>query len=554
MLELDQVVKQNQLACLPFAKSGRAEADLLERHPELLTIMEKTKQAKIDSMALQSRLHEDEARFAKTRAPPAGECKGSPNSQATGQSSSKENAVLLKSPLLKARASVNDLMFQMDDEDGDSILGDIAHNSKLDGSKGKERESYHLDFLPKTPKSSLPHEDVWLDSKGKAIAPILGDLEYSSGGLSISNNCEQGQDFSATTIVKSSPRSDAIPWGPIALTTPKLDMKDIIAQASANQSSTLTSAFSQRASAKAESSSGVKVSQKDRKKQIQQQQLLRDVVPPSPKSVPRVPSPSSTTASSPWQVASTGPKISLKDVLHDTVEHLPNSFLEKERKPSNPQLTMRQTLPGNVTGRKSSAPQSLTPRTTQQRSISSPILTKPSQPSSSSRLSPQSPYQFKQQQQSPSSTSVPSPSAIKSIRHTPLPVEPSLQLSMADILAQQQTEKDIIREASAKKSLQDIQEEQAFNEWWDQESKKVMLEEEAASKAREGRVVTTDGRGGTRGGRGRGGKARGAGGRGRGRGKSSKDGTQAGGNHSTSADGAVGGNRAVRRLAGREPQ
>ena len=51
---------------------------------------------------------------------------------------------------------------------------------------------------------------------------------------------------------------------------------------------------------------------------------------------------------------------------------------------------------------------------------------------------------------------------------------------MADILAQQQTEKDVSKEAVAKGSLQEIQEEQAFQEWWDQESKMVREEEEEA--------------------------------------------------------------------------
>ena len=49
---------------------------------------------------------------------------------------------------------------------------------------------------------------------------------------------------------------------------------------------------------------------------------------------------------------------------------------------------------------------------------------------------------------------------------------------MADILVQQQTEKEVIKDAVAKRSLQEIQEEQAFQEWWDQESKKVREEEE----------------------------------------------------------------------------
>jgi len=86
---------------------------------------------------------------------------------------------------------------------------------------------------------------------------------------------------------------------------------------------------------------------------------------------------------------------------------------------------------------------------------------------------------------------------------------------MADILTQQQTEKEIIKEAAAKRSLQEIQEEQAFQEWWDMESRKVRGE---LGREVEGDVPVGRGRGkgasergsgrekirGRRGGRGRG--------------------------------------------------
>ncbi len=89
---------------------------------------------------------------------------------------------------------------------------------------------------------------------------------------------------------------------------------------------------------------------------------------------------------------------------------------------------------------------------------------------------------------------------------------------MADILTQQQLEKDVIREAVAKRSLQEIQQEQEFQEWWDLESRKVREEEEELVRGLGGRVEKSErsGRGKERGrGEGRGGRGRG---RGRGRG------------------------------------
>jgi rhamnose utilization protein RhaD (predicted bifunctional aldolase and dehydrogenase) len=44
---------------------------------------------------------------------------------------------------------------------------------------------------------------------------------------------------------------------------------------------------------------------------------------------------------------------------------------------------------------------------------------------------------------------------------------------MADIIGQQRREAEVIKEAVAKRSLQEIQEEQAFQEWWDIESRRA---------------------------------------------------------------------------------
>ena len=51
---------------------------------------------------------------------------------------------------------------------------------------------------------------------------------------------------------------------------------------------------------------------------------------------------------------------------------------------------------------------------------------------------------------------------------------------MADIIGQQVREQELVKEAVAKRSLQEIQQEQAFQEWWDQESRRAQ-EEEACS-------------------------------------------------------------------------
>lgn len=69
-------------------------------------------------------------------------------------------------------------------------------------------------------------------------------------------------------------------------------------------------------------------------------------------------------------------------------------------------------------------------------------------------------------------------------------------------MAEEQGRKDKLKEAVAPRSLQDIQAEQEFQEWWDKESKRVREEEEA--RKREEKKAGKRRRGGRGGGRGRG--------------------------------------------------
>jgi inhibitor of Bruton tyrosine kinase len=64
---------------------------------------------------------------------------------------------------------------------------------------------------------------------------------------------------------------------------------------------------------------------------------------------------------------------------------------------------------------------------------------------------------------------------------------------MSDILLQQQTEKMAVKEAVAKRSLQEIQQQQEFEEWFDSESRRVQEEEAQATAA--AATATRDGRG-----------------------------------------------------------
>lgn len=97
---------------------------------------------------------------------------------------------------------------------------------------------------------------------------------------------------------------------------------------------------------------------------------------------------------------------------------------------------------------------------------------------------------------------------------------------MSDIIGQQKREQDLIKEAVAKRSLQEIQQEQAFQEWWDAEAARAREEELERS-----RLVAAGGKGKGQGqakkgriGRSRGGGEAGAvASRGRGRGRAGQD-------------------------------
>jgi len=296
-------------------------------------------------------------------------------------------------------------------------------------------------------------------------------------------------------------------------------MKEIMAQASRGRTSTLSmslSAEKEKADAAVKATAKTttpKMSQKERKKQQQQQQqqqqqhALQQAVPQtSSKEQP----PSNPRPLTPWQVPRAGPTVSLKDVFGAETSIQPPA---RATNPTISPVTLSQKP------RRTASPD--TRFSGQQRSnsdLQGGVAGTTSPNSNSIRASPQPPV-FKAVYLNPQSHSYTS-SASKA--------GPSLQLSMADIIGQQKREQDIIREAVAKRSLQEIQEEQAFQEWWDQESRRAQEEEAMRAAAS---TVVNGGNGGTRGkagrrsrggaqkGEGQGGKGDSSHSRGRGRGR-----------------------------------
>jgi hypothetical protein len=473
LLELSEVVRANQLNCLPFAKSGRAELLLRERHPSLAEDIHEERLRRLRDMTFRANLKDDDSRLSSSFRNRVGSLDDmlslSPSQEkARRKSKAARNAPF--SPSIRPKDSTVDLMFDMDDDLSLESPNVVKPAGELASAPQNESTSPNLPW-DELESRSVPDEEV--------SSPPL------RAGLGIQNMHEN----TPTTKTWSSP----------ALPSSKLDMREIMAQASSSRTSALSMSLSAQKIKEVATSKQAppKLSQKERKKQQQQQAMQLSMYQPKI-SLEKA----DGKAASPWQVASTGPKTSLKEVLSEPAS---SSFPVSGKILDSP-IPFKPLDP-----RRTASPD--TRFAGQNRSASNKSVT---------RLQTQSPGASQP-------TTLPAPSKSTPILPHPMvctqpagKAEPSLQLSMADIIGQEQRAKEVIKEAVAKRSLQEIQEEQAFQEWWDQESRRAQEEEAARAKnvaAGSGRRGKSGGSRGKSGGRVRGGRGRGDTQRGRGRGQ-----------------------------------
>ncbi|GAB7349268.1 hypothetical protein MBLNU459_g8416t1 [Dothideomycetes sp. NU459] len=482
LLELDGVVRDNQLACMPFAKSGRAESLLHERHPELAVLVDRNRQAKIDSITLHSKYQDVESWGPHSfRAHSIDD--SSPAQQKIRRKSSNQSGGL--SPALKGKAAVHALGTSID-EDVSLDLGRPA----LRGTDSNYESASRMHTAVGTPT------EVWYDRKGRQLSPQMGTPKESKPLAGLGGTSPHLMPSPATPATSSG----GAPWAASPSPGAKFDMKDIMTQASSSRVSNLSlgiAASRTQASAEANASGAfAKISQKERKKMQQQQQHQQQQQAQTTQTVQAEDHPGAKSAS-PWQVASAQRVPSLKDIIGDKPQPPPStSPIPPLSRSLTPHLTMRQTIANPKPAPTKNVIGPASQHTTPQRSVSGSAaakatpptanrpVTAPSRPSPSPRQPASNPRAKSVTAASAlappaapdlSSSSFPS---IQSIRHQPRPVEPSLQLNMSEILSQQQAEKDILREAAAARSLQDIQAEQEFQEWWDKESARLREEED----------------------------------------------------------------------------
>ncbi|KAI1777365.1 hypothetical protein F4818DRAFT_346172 [Hypoxylon cercidicola] len=441
LLELDEVVRDNQLARCPFARSGRAELLLHELDPELAQDIKEERRRRVKALAFRLTWKDDDKKLSsslKTRFGSLDESNGiSPIPDRT-RPKSKTIQDEPFTPELRPRDSHADLIFAMDEE----VSPSNATPASPTPQSLLSRERNDLDQLPMLTGSRR-------DSKRKAIEDTVTPI--ASPLTTVSQQNLAPAKSPPDSLAKRIP-SGGNPWGPSALPTSRLDLREILAESRPAQSA-LSAGLAAESKDAAAKFTPQKLSQKERKRQMQQQQAEQTARQGSQSQQSQSPwTKAGEKGESPWQKPATASKAS----SHEAADFRAGPSAGPPRpKP----LLAAETSSSRSIPRRTASPDT---RFSGQRTNSG---TRP--PTGSSQSTPQ--------QLTPHSKSY--------IKRAPKP-EQEMGLGLADIIGEQQREQQSVREAVAKRSLQEIQQEQAFQEWWDQESRR-MQEEEARRTVRE---------------------------------------------------------------------
>jgi alpha-tubulin suppressor-like RCC1 family protein len=444
--ELDLICHENQLASWPISRGQNSEDHLLWKYPEIAKVVETDKQRRIDSMALKSRLGRLESDEVRSRSTPNDKTNAAPSVRKSKASVSRESPNFGNSPMLKPTPSTGDLMFQMDDEA-------LMSPSDLKG-KGVVRG---LKFAEGIPKNRSYPDSPALGASGPDADSLddrnfLDDLMSSPQDKLLAKSPSESRALSLNQkLALASSSNPSAPWSSPTIAGSKKDLKDIMGEANQSRVSNLTLGMVDRR--ESSSKSAPKMSQKERKKMQQQQMQEQLAAELKMKDAPQ----------NPWHKPSTPSPATPSKLDPLPGQNAPTS----EPKSAQRSMTMRQTVAGTPPPKSKPV---ATPVRTQGRSVSGNP-----QPSPHSKPSTSKPSTIQNNQ--PTS---PPPPAIQSIRHIPHPnpigmgSPSSGSYSLSTILLQQQTEKEAIREAAtAKHNMEEIQAEQEFQQWWDQESRRV---------------------------------------------------------------------------------
>lgn len=449
--DLDDVVRNNQLARFPIVRSGRGELLLHEQYPDLALDIEEERRRWVKEMAFKAVQKDEEKKLSSSYKARVGSLDESAMATQTPDRSRRKSRAGRNepfSPALRPKDSLADLIFEMDDEASPKVSGPTSPEMLASSGARKEPD---LDNMPKLP-------EAWRSASGKP----MGDLDitsspaldqFSLSQVPASQIAAVHRGSSSIQPVSPPTKATNAPWASPILPASKLDLKDIMQEATSK--SALTAGLASQANKAASSSKPLaRMSQKERKRQqVQLAEVEAAAEKEKSTSVPWQEA-SSGARPAPWKAATTAPTTSLKDVMQsDSAQHGGPTLSKKP-------LVAAEAIP-QLSKRRTASPDTRFPG--QGRANSSPAVPT----TSTSRSSEKKPLV-------PHSKSYIKPTA---------KAEPTLGASMADIIGQQQLEQQRVKEAVAKRSLQEIQEEQAFQEWWDQESRRTQ-EEEARRQAR----------------------------------------------------------------------
>lgn len=488
LLDLDVVVRDNQLARFPFARSGRVDLLLHEKYPDLVQDIEEERQRRAREIGFRTTQRDEEKKLSSSFKARYGSLDDS--AAATFSPDKPRKTYKLErnepfSPDLRPKASHGDLIFDMDEEGPSGISSPLARPSKcLDTVSPSE-----VDELP-----SLSAPRIVLDSQRQASNHAKGIGEALSPAASRTGS----------------------PWASSALPTVKLDLREIIDSESTTNEPALSVGLATQKAKDVSSSKPVqtKLSQKERKKQQVQAAQAAQLQSTSQPSRAAWDKTTADGPAAPWKAVSAKDKAPPAEAsaAQSPVPRTPTAKPLVAAESSSKSISRRTASPDTRFSGQSRVPSSNTAPMT---SRSSPRPNAPTTPTAKPPTS--SPAAQSQKPLVPHSKLY-----IMPARNT----EPLLGLGLADIIGQQQREQEIVKEAVAKRSLQEIQQEQAFQEWWDAESRRTQEEEEARRVEREKGEGAKSAGGGGGGRRGRGRKSRGGGG-GRGGGGNGRDGSVA---------------------------
>lgn len=454
LLELDDVVRNNQLARFPIVRSGRADILLHDQYPDLALDIEEERRRRVKEMAFKVTQKDEERKLSLSHKARLGSMDDSSvpsHTQPRSRRKSKAGRNEPFSPNLRPKDSHADLIFNMDDEESPKMAKFAS--PEIPATPDGQNE-IDLDNMPRLPPG-------WRATQARA-GSLLG-RSPGSGLMSPSKLPEPSPKVSpqeTSPQTKSPPsrplpsRSTNAPWASPKMPASKLDLKDIMQESTAK--SALSAGLASQAADKVAGTNKAqaKMSQKERKRQqLLQAETEMAAEQDKTKSIPWETA-KSAARPPPWKWTSPALKTSLKDAmqseaaLRGSPSLSPKPLLAAE---ANPQVAKRRTASPNA-------------RFSGQGQASSVPLVPIAGPSKSQEQKPLVPHS-------------------KSYMKPASKAEATIGTSMSDIIGQQQMEQQRVKEAVAKRSLQEIQDEQAFQEWWDQESRRTQ-EDEARRQAR----------------------------------------------------------------------